>query len=153
MSAPAERIWALLADSKRWPEFYRTHDNLGKLRAVEYLGRPRDEKGTRRRMFFAPALPWDEEITRFEPPSHQDDAARQAGEATLELRGVRNPGMKYWQVRFELVPGKGFTTVRWEIFYDLAGAARFFGKKRFKAVMEDVMLTGLLEIDRIAGRA
>jgi hypothetical protein len=159
LTASPERIWAIVADSRRWPEFYHTHDGLGKLRAVEFLGKPVDGVGARRRMTFTLVPPWDEEIVRFEPPATRDEAERakasdrQPGEAIVELRGVRNPGMKYWHVTMELVPGRSFTTLRWDLYFELARWSGLFGgKKRVKRVLEDVMLTGLLEIDRLASK-
>ena len=138
IEAPPDRIWRVVADSRRWPEFYHTHDRRGRLKRVDYLGREADEVGTRRRMHFQPGLPWDEELVRLEP------------ESRLEWRGVRTPAMKYYQTILELVPGPGYTTLRWDLYFELSGWSKFFAKKKVKAVLEDVILTALLEIDRMA---
>ena len=138
IEAPPERIWAVIASTPRWMEFYRTHDNRGRLKKAEYLGKEADEVGARRRMHFVPGLPWDEECVRFDPPHR------------LEWRGVRTPGMKYYQTILELVPGSGFTTLRWDLYFELSGWSKVFVKKKVKRVLEDATLTALLEIDRLS---
>ena len=73
IEAPPERIWAVIASTPRWMEFYRTHDNRGRLKKAEYLGKEADEVGARRRMHF--------------------------------------------------VPGSGFTTLRWDLYFELTARA------------------------------
>lgn len=133
----AAAIWRVVADTTRWPQFYATPRELGKLRVVEYLdGATQDGPDVKRRLHFLGVPAWDEQATRW-----------REGESFTWL-GVRNPWQRYWTQQMELIPGKGFTTLRWDIFYGLDAPAAL--AKPFKRMMEDLMLASLGRIERLA---
>lgn len=137
VAAPPEAIWRIVSDTKRWPQFFATPREVGKLRAVEYLGgATQDGPGVVRRLHFTGVPSWDEQASRW-----------REGESITWL-GVRNPWQKYWQQQIELIPGRGFTTVRWDVFYHLA--APKIAKRTFKRALEDILVASLARVDRLA---
>ena len=135
--ATPEAVWRVVADTKRWPQFYATPTERLHLRSVEFLdGATRDGPHVKRRLHFLGVPSWDEQATKW-----------RENEFAMWL-GVRNPGMKYWTQQLELVPGKGFTTLRWDIFYSL-NAPRA-AKKLFQRTMEDLMIASLARVEKLA---
>lgn len=136
--APVDAVWRVVSDTKRWPQFYAMPREIGKLRAVEYLeGATVDGPDVKRRLHFLGVPAWDEQVTRWRP------------EESVHWLGVRNPGQKYWAQQMELIPGKGYVTVRWDVFYELTGVARSV-RKAYKRIMEDLMIASLARIERLA---
>lgn len=130
-------VWRVVSDTKRWPRFFATPREIGKLRAVEYVGgATEDGPNVERRLHFVGVPAWDEVVSRWRP------------EESVAWLGIRNPGMKYWQQQMELIPGRGFTTLRWDIFYGLQAPRAV--RKAFKRLMEDIMLASLARIERLA---
>lgn len=136
--ASPEAVWRVVSDTKRWPQFYATPKERGKLRMVEYLdGATADGEGVKRRLAFTGLPSWDEQATRW----RELDG--------ITWLGIRNPGLKYWTQQLELIPGKGFTTLRWDVFFEAKGAPRAV-RKAFKRTMEDVVLSSLERVERLA---
>jgi hypothetical protein len=134
--APPEAVWRIVADTKRWPQFYATPKERLHLRSVEFLGgATKDGPDVTRRLHFLGVPSWDEQATKW-----------REREFVMWL-GVRNPGMKYWTQQIELVPGKGFTTLRWDIFYSLHAPRA--AKKLFKRTMEDLMVASLGRVEKL----
>lgn len=135
--APPEAIWRVVSDTKRWPQFFATPREVGKLRSVEYLDdATEDALDVRRRMHFLGVPSWDEQVSRWRPREG------------ITWQGTRNPWQKYWQQHMELIPGKGFTTLRWDVFYRL-NAPRAI-RRVFKKRMESIMLSSLKRIEKLA---
>ena len=115
----------------------RSSRERGKLRAVEYLdGATSDGPGVKRRLHFTALPAWDEQVSRWSEDEH------------VSWLGVRNPGQKYWTQQFDLIPGRGYTTLRWEVFYEL-GAPRPAARV-FRRTLEDLMEASLARIERLA---
>lgn len=141
-----DAVWRVVSDTKRWPQFYATPREVGKLTSVEYLdGAAQDALDVRRRMHFLGVPSWDEQITRWRP-----------GEAVTWM-GVRNPWQKHWQQQMELIPGSGttagrgvaeFTTLKWDVFYKLSAPRPI--RKVFKRRLEDIMMSSLRRVERLA---
>lgn len=135
IAATPERVWAIVADTMAWPRFYATSKERLHLRSVEYLeGATADGEGVKRRLHFLGVPAWDEQATRWRELD------------SITWLGVRNPGLKYWTQQMELVPGKGFVTLRWDVFFETKGAPRAV-KKAFKRTIEDIVLSSLERID------
>ena len=135
--ADPKAIWRVVADTKRWPQFYATPKERGKLRAVEYLqGATFDGPDVQRRLHFTLLPAWDEQVSRW----------REAESVTW--LGIRNPGLRYWTQQMELIPGRGFTTLRWDVFYELHAPRA--ARKVFKRTLEDVLVASLERIERLA---
>lgn len=77
-------------------------------------------------------------------------------------KGIRNPAQKHWSQQLELIPGRTFdparpgepalfTTLRWDVFYSLAAPG--IAKRAFKATIEDILLSALARIERLAAAA
>lgn len=129
-------IWRVVTDTKRWPQFFATPKEIGKLRAIEYLdGATYDAPDVRRRLHFTALPAWDEQVSKW-----------REGEYVAWL-GVRNPGQKYWTQQMELIPGKGYTTLRWDVFYELTAPRP--AKKVFRRTLEDLMVASLERIERL----
>lgn len=135
--ADAKRIWEVIADSRRWPELVHTPEGRVRLSRVEFLKGDGSSVGDVRRITVLPHGTLDEQVTRYEAPE------------TLEFTGVRTPGFVYLNQRLELIPGRGFTTLRWDVYYSIAGFA-FFRKKPTKHALEAMMLHALEKIDEAA---
>lgn len=130
-------VWRIVSDTKRWPQFFATPREVGKLTSVEYLdGAKEDGLDVRRRLHFLGVPSWDEQVTRWRP----DEA--------ITWMGVRNPWQRYWQQQMELIPGRGITTVRWDVFYRLHAPRPI--RKVFKKRMEDIMFSSLGRVARLA---
>jgi hypothetical protein len=139
IAASPHAIWAVVADTKRWPQFFATPREIGRLWSVEYLdGATEDALGVKRRLHFLGVPSWDEQVTRW----RVDDS--------VTWLGVRNPGQKYWTQQMELVPGRGFTTLRWDVFFELQAPRAV--RKAYKRTLEDIMLAGLGRIERMANQ-
>lgn len=137
VAVPPRALWRVVADTKRWPQFFATPRERGRLRAVEYLdGATTDGPDVRRRLHFTALPAWDEQVSRWSP------------EECVAWLGVRNPGQKYWTQQFDLIPGRGFTTLRWDVFYELGAAAP--ARKVFRRTLEDLMDASLERIERLA---
>ena len=135
---PPRAIWRVVADTKRWPQFFATPKERGRLRAVEYLdGATADGPDARRRLHFTALPAWDEQVSKWREDEY------------VSWLGVRNPGQKYWTQQFDLIPGRGFTTLRWDVFYELGGP-RAMAKKVFRRTLDDLMVASLERIDRLA---
>jgi hypothetical protein len=132
--ATAAQVWRVVADTKRWPQFYATPKERLHLRSVEFLdGATVDGPDVKRRLHFLGVPSWDEQATKW----REDEF--------LMWLGIRNPGQKYWTQQMEIIPGKGFCTLRWDIFYSLHAPRPV--KKAFKRTMEDLMLASLARIE------
>jgi hypothetical protein len=130
-------VWAVVADTKRWPQFYATPRERGRLWSVEYLdGGKADGPGVRRRLHFSGLPAWDEQATRW-----------RANDSITWL-GTRNPGQKYWTQQMEIVPGKGFVTLRWDVFFELQAPRAI--RKAFGRGMEDILVSSLARIERLS---
>lgn len=130
-------LWRVVADTRRWPQFYATRREVGKLRAVEYLdGATQDGPDVRRRLHFTLLPPWEEQVVKWRP------------EELVQWLGVRNPGQKYWTQQLELIPGRGYTTLRWDVFYDLTAPRP--ARKVFRRTLEDLMWSSLERVERLA---
>lgn len=126
-----------MADTKRWPQFFATPREHGRLRAVEYLeGATFDGQDVKRRLHFTALPAWDEQVVKWRP------------EEQVHWLGIRNPGQKYWTQQMELIPGRGFTTLRWDVFYELGAASA--ARKVFKRTLEDLMWASLERVERLA---
>ena len=135
--ASPEAVWRIVSDTKRWPQFYATPKERFHLRSVEFLeGATADGEGVKRRLHFTAVPTWDEQATRW----RENDS--------ITWLGIRNPGMKYWTQQLELIPGKGFVTVRWDVFFEMKGPRAV--RKAFKRTMEDVVLSSLERVERLA---
>jgi hypothetical protein len=151
--ASPQAIWAIVSDTKQWPYFFATPREVLHLRSVEYLdGATSDGPDVKRRLHFLGVPAWDEQATRW----REDEG--------VTWLGIRNPGQKYWSQQIELVPGKArpalgsasasppepgvFTTVRWDVYYGLAAPRAV--KKAFQRRMEDILLSSLARIERLA---
>ena len=133
----AQKLWSIVADTKMWPRFYASPRELLHLRAVEYLdGAKEDGLGVKRRMHILGLPSWDEECTSSREPEW------------LVWKGIRNPGLSSWQQQLELVPGKGSTTLRWDIYYKVNGPHPL--GKLFKRTFEDLMLASLERVEKVA---
>lgn len=133
----AAPIWRVISDTKRWPQFFATPKERGKLRAVEYLeGATSDGLDVKRRLSFTGLPAWDEQVSRW------------AQMDSIAWLGIRNPGQRYWQQQMELIPGKGFTTLRWDIYYKLSAPRGV--AKIYKRTLEDLMLASLERVERLA---
>lgn len=131
-------VWRVIADTKTWPTFYATPKERLHLRSVEYLdGATADGEGVTRRLHFLGVPSWDEQATRW----RERDG--------ITWLGVRNPGMKYWTQQMELIPAKGYTTLRWDVFFEFRSAPRAV-KKAFKRTMEDIVVSSLERVERLA---
>ena len=134
--APPQAIWAVVSDTKRWPQFFATPKERGRLRAVEYLdGATSDGPDVRRRLHFTALPAWDEQVTKWSEAEY------------VTWLGVRNPWQKYWTQQMELIPGRGFTTLRWDVFFELGAPAP--AKKVFKRTLDDLMVASLERIERL----
>lgn len=130
-------LWRIVTDTRRWPQFYATRREVGKLRAIEYLdAASADGPGVKRRLHFTGVPAWDEQVS-----------AWREGEMAVWL-GIRNPWQKYWQQQMELIPGRGFTTLRWDVFYELSAPRPVH--KTFKRTLEGILVSSLARIERIA---
>lgn len=137
IAAPPEAIWAIVADTKLWPRFYATPTERLHLRSVEYLGgATADGPDVTRRLHFTGVPAWDEQATRW----RENDS--------ITWLGVRNPGLKYWTQQMELIPGRGFTTLRWDVFFEVKGPRAV--RKAFKRTMEDIVVSSLGRIEALA---
>lgn len=135
--APPRAVWRVVSDTKRWPQFYATPKERGRLRAVEYLeGATTDGPGVLRRLHFTALPAWDEQVSKWREDEY------------VSWLGVRNPGQKYWTQQFDLIPGRGYTTVRWEVFFELHAPRA--AKKVFRRTLEDLMVASLERIERLA---
>lgn len=135
--ATPEAIWRIVADTKTWPMFYATPNERLHLRSVEYLdGATSDGPGVKRRLHFLGVPSWDEQATRW----------RELDSVTW--LGVRNPGMQYWTQQMELLPGKSFCTLRWDIYFKLSAPRS--ARKVLQRTLEDIMLSSLARIERLA---
>lgn len=133
---PPSVLWRLVTDTARWPRFYATPREKLHLRSVELLD-GHDGLGARRRLHFLGVPSWDEQVS-----------ARREDEFVAWL-GVRNPGLKYWQQQMEIIPHKeGYTTLRWDVYFSLGGPRPF--RRWFERTMEDILLSSLERIDRLA---
>jgi hypothetical protein len=132
-----EVVWRIIADTTRWPQFYATPHERLHLRSVEFLdGTLVDGPDARRRMHFLGVPSWDEQVSAWKPHEF------------LAWLGVRNPGLKYWQQQLELIPGDGYTTLRWDVYFSVSAPRAF--KKWFQHTMEHIVLSSLERIERIA---
>lgn len=133
-----EQLWRIVSDTKRWPQFYATPKEKLTLRSVEFLdGTTADAMGAKRRMHFLGVPAWDEEATAWKENEF------------LAWKGIRNPGLKYWQQQIEIIPHKaGHTTLRWDVYFSLGGPRAF--RKWFKRTMESIVLSSLQRVERIA---
>lgn len=130
IEAPADVVWRIVADSARWPEFFRTHDLRGRLTTVATDGE------TKRRLHFEPGWDWEEERGRV-----------RVGEE-IEWKATRPPqGFASYLTLIELVPGRGFTTLRFDVWFK---QSKLFGRGARAKMVEDTVLTALIEIDRLA---
>lgn len=130
-------IWRIVSDTTRWPQFYATPKEHGRLRAVEYLdGATRDGPEVKRRLHFTALPAWEEQVVKW------------VEREQVSWIGIRNPGQKYWTQQFELIPGRGFTTVRWDVFYELTIPRP--ARKVFRRTMEDLMWASLERVERLA---
>lgn len=137
VAASPEAIWSVVSDTTRWPEFFATPQERGHLRFVEYLdGATRDGPHVKRRLAFTGLPAWDEQVSRWSP--HE----------SVAWLGIRNPGQKYWTQQMEIIPGRGRTTLRWEIFYQL-NAPRAV-RKAYHARLEELVVASLARIERLA---
>lgn len=134
---PPGPLWRVVSDTKRWPQFFATPKERGKLRAVEYLdGATFDGPDVKRRLHFTLLPAWDEQVSRW----HKEES--------VSWLGIRNPGQRYWTQQLELIPGRGYTTLRWDVFYELAAPRA--AKKLFRRTLEDVLVASLERIERLA---
>jgi hypothetical protein len=130
-------IWKIISDTKRWPQFFATPREVGRLASVEYLdSATNDALDVKRRLHFIGVPSWDEQVSRWRE------------EESIAWLGTRNPWQNYWQQQMELIPGRGFTTLRWDVFYQLNAPRPI--RKVFKRQMEDLMLASLGRIERLA---
>ena len=135
--APPEAIWRVVSDTKRWPQFFGHPRAFLHLHCVEYLeGATQDAPDVKRRLHVRGVPSWDEQVSRWRPND------------SVAWLGVRNPGQKYWQQQMELIPGDGFTTLRWDVYFRLSGPHPL--GKAFKRVMEDILVASLERIERLA---
>lgn len=134
--ASPEAVWAVVADTKRWPQFYATPNSVLHLRSIEYLdGATGDGLGVKRRLHFLGVPSWDEQATRWRELE------------SITWLGIRNPAQRFWTQQMELIPGKGFTTLRWDIFHKLQAPRG--ARKVFNRTMEDIVLSSLERVERI----
>lgn len=134
---PPDVLWRLITDTKRWPQFYATPKETLYLRSVEFIDDTQaDGPDARRRMHFLGVPAWDEQVSAWREREF------------VAWLGIRNPGLKYWQQQMELIPGKGFTTLRWDVYYSMGGPRAF--KKWFKRTMEEIVVHSLERLDKIA---
>lgn len=137
IEAPPAAIWRVVSDTKRWPQFFATPREVGRITSVEYLeGATSDALDVKRRIHFLGVPSWDEQVSRWRP----DEA--------ITWLGIRNPWQKYWQQTMEIIPGRGYATLRWDIFYQLNVPRPI--RKVFKKRMEDIMVSSLRRIERLA---
>lgn len=137
VAVPPEVLWRIVADTTRWPQFYATPHEKLTLRSVEFIdGTVADGLDARRRMHFLGVPSWDEQVSAWKEREF------------FAWLGVRNPGLKYWQQQMELIPGKGFTTLRWDVYFSVAAPRAF--KKWFKRTMEEIVVSSLGRIERMA---
>lgn len=130
-------VWSIVTDTKRWPQFFATPREKLHLRSVEYLdGALADGPGVARRMHFLGVPSWDEQTSAWR--EHE----------FVTWLGVRNPGMKYWQQQMEIIPAKGYCTLRWDLYYSLSGPHPL--KPVFARTMEDILLSSLERIEKLA---
>lgn len=151
--ASREAIWAIVSDTKQWPQFFATPREVLHLRSVEYLdGATQDGPDVKRRLHFLGVPSWDEQATRWRVND------------SITWLGIRNPVQKYWTQQLELIPGKArnapagasgssaepavFTTLRWDVFYSLSAPG--VAKNAYKRTMEDIMLSSLARVERLA---
>ena len=135
---PPEALWRVVRDTKRWPQFYATPHEKLHLRSVELIeGTAGDGLDAQRRMHFLGVPAWDEKATAWRENEF------------LAWTGTRNPGLKYWQQQMELIPHKaGYTTLRWDVYFQINGPKAF--RKFFKRTMEDIVLSSLERIEKLA---
>jgi uncharacterized protein YndB with AHSA1/START domain len=137
--APVDAVWRIVSDTTRWPSFFATPREVLHLRSVELLdGATKDGPGVKRRLHFLGVPSWDEQVTRW----REHDG--------ITWLGVRNPGQKYWTQQIELIPGRGFTTLRWDVYYSLSGPDFPLAKKVYKRTMEDILLSSLARVEKLA---
>ena len=137
MPVPPERIWRIVADTQRWPQFYATPKEKLHLRSVELLDGTKDGAGAKRRMQFLGVPAWDEQVSAWRENEF------------LAWVGTKNPGLKYWQQQMEIIPHRaGHTTLRWDVYYSMGGPRAF--KKWFGHTMEEIMLSSLERIEKLA---
>ena len=130
-------LWRIVADTKRWPQFYATAGEKLTLRSVEYLEGSTDGPGGKRRMHFLGVPSWDEQVSAWKE------------EEFLAWLGIRNPGLKYWQQQMELIPHKeGYTTLRWDVYFHVSGPRAF--KKWLKRTMEQIVISSLERVEKMA---
>ena len=131
-------LWRIVSDTMRWPSFYATPGEKLHLRSVEFVeGTTRDGPDARRRLHFLGVPSWDEQVS-----------AWREGEFVAWL-GTRNPGLKYWQQQMEIIPHKGgYTTLRWDVYFSLAGPRAF--RKWFKRTMEEIVVSSLARVEQLA---
>ena len=131
-------IWAVVSDTARWPQFFATPREIGRLLSVEYLeGATHDGPEVARRLRFTMLPTWDEQVVRWIP------------EESVQWLGVRNPWQKYWTQQMEIIPGRGYATLRWDVFYELTGAPRA-ARKIYRRTLEDTLFASLERIERLA---
>lgn len=136
----AKTLWSIVTDTMRWPQFYATPRETLHLRSVEYLdGALADGAGVKRRLHFLGVPSWDEQASAWRPHEF------------VAWLGIRNPGLKYWQQQMEIIPGEGFCTLRWDLYYSLGKAHPL--KPVFKKTMEDIVLSSLERVKRLAAEA
>ena len=133
---PPDVLWRIVADTTRWPQFYATPGEKLTLRSVEYLDGTTDGPDARRRMHFLGVPSWDEQVSAWKENEF------------LAWLGTRNPGLKYWQQQMELIPGRGFVTLRWDVYFNVSGPRAF--KKWLKHTMEGIVLSSLERIEKLA---
>lgn len=134
----ARTVWRIVADTTRWPQFYATPRETLHLRSVEFLEKPGDGLGAKRRLHFLGVPAWDEECSAWREGEY------------LAWLGTRNPGLKYWQQQMEIIPAQGYTTLRWDLYYDMGGEHPL--GKLFKRTMEGILVSSLERVEKLALR-
>lgn len=135
IAASPEAIWRIVSDTTRWPTFFAGPREILHLHCVELLDDAvRDGPDVKRRLHVWGVPSWDEQVSRW----HENES--------IAWLGIRNPALHYWQQQMELIPGRGFTTLRWDIYFKLSGPHPL--GRAFKRVMEDVMIASLERIER-----
>jgi hypothetical protein len=138
IQVPAHVLWAIVSDTKRWPQFYATPGEKLTLRSVEFIeGTRADGPEAQRRMHFLGVPAWDEKVSAWRENEF------------VAWMGTRNPGLKYWQQHIELIPHKaGHTTMRWDVYFTLGGPRAF--RKWFKRTMEGIVISSLERVEKMA---
>jgi len=128
--ADAAAVWAVVSDTARWPSWWGDKLGLTTLHCVELLDdAPQDAEGVTRRLHVRALPSWDERITRW----RRDES--------ITWTGVRHPGQERWIQQMDIIPGDGFVTLRWDIFYRLAKPNPF--GSAFGRYMEGLMQASL----------